>query len=46
MHSQRVAEQIQAQSLTVTVGYSDTFSESQTITNRFQAVTVTKMRLQ
>ena len=33
--------------LTVTVGYtSDTFSESQTINNGFQVVTVTNMRLQ
>ena len=42
---------IQAQSLTVTpltvtVGYSDTLGESQTITNRFHAVTVTKTLLQ
>merc|ERR1719195_747852 len=40
---------IQGQSLTVTpftvtVGYSDTFSDSQTITNGFQAVTVTSFR--
>ena len=28
------------------VSYSDTFSDSQTITNGFQAVTVTNMRLQ
>ena len=32
--------------LTVTVGYSDTLSETKTITNRFQAVRVTNMRLQ
>ena len=32
--------------LTVTVGYSDTFSDSQTINNGFQAVTVTNMRLE
>ena len=32
--------------LTVTVAYSDTLSETKTITNRFQAVRVTNMRLQ
>ena len=32
--------------LTVTVGYSDTLSETKTIINRFQAVRVTNMRLQ
>ena len=32
--------------LTVTFGYSDTFSDSQIIANRFQVVTVTTMRLQ
>ena len=32
--------------LTVTVGYSDTFSDSQTITNDFHAVTVTNMLLE
>ena len=32
--------------LTVTVGYSDTFSDSQTISNGFQVVTVTNMLLQ
>ena len=32
--------------LTVTVGNSDTFIDSQTITNGFQAVTVTNMWLQ
>ena len=32
--------------LTVTVGYSDTLSETKTITNRFQAVRVTNMWLQ
>ena len=37
---------LQAQSLTVTVGYSDTLEDSQTITNAFQVVTVTKTRLQ
>ena len=42
---------LQAQSLTVTpltvtVGYSDTFSVSQTITNDLEAVIVTNMRLE
>ena len=32
--------------LTVTVGYSDTVSDSQTITNDFHAVTVTNMLLE
>ena len=42
---------VQAQSLTVTpltvtVGYSDTLEDSQTITNDFEVVTVTNMLLQ
>ena len=32
--------------LTVTVGYSDTLEDSQTITNDFEVVTVTNMLLQ
>ena len=46
-----LAATIQAQSLTVTlltvtVGYSDTLEDSQTITNDFEVVTVTNMLLQ
>ena len=42
----RQARPVQGQSLTVTVGYSDTLRETKTITNRFQAVRVTNILLQ
>ena len=37
---------LQAKLVTVTIAYSDTFSDSQTIINRFQAIIVTNMWLQ
>ena len=40
------AKSVTVTPLTVTVGYSDTLSETKTITNRFQAVRVTNMLLQ
>ena len=50
-HTSNQSKVLQSQSLTVTpltvtVGYRDTFSDSQTINNGFQAVTVTNMQLQ